>query len=121
MLENPEFTTAVIACVTGLGGLITAITAWVQSKTEMTTLRDEREQTKVIRDQDSLKMHDDIEKLKFRVQANKDSIGLLFEKSNDAAQAISQLNTQLAVVLERLDTVIDTLKEIKGKKGRKGS
>ena len=61
-------------------------------------------------------MHDAIEKLKFQVDANKNNIGLLFEKSNDAAQAIGQLNTQLAVVLERLDTVIDTLKEIKGKK-----
>lgn len=116
-MDNPELTTAIIACVTGLGGFITAITAYVRSKTETETIRNERDETKVIRDQDSLQMHDAIEKLKFQVDANKNNIGLLFEKSNDAAQAINQLNTQLAVVLERLDTVIDTLKEIKGNKG----
>lgn len=113
MLENPELSAAIVACVTGLGGLVTAITAWVQSKTEMTTLRSEREQTKVVRDQDSLKTHDDIEKLKFQVDANKNNIGLLFEKSADAVSAIGALNTQLAVVLTRLDTVTDLLKDIR--------
>ena len=115
-MENPELTTAIIACVTGLGGFITAITAYIRSRTETETIRNERDETKVIRDQDSLKMHDDIEKLKFRVQANKDSIGLLFTKNDDLTTAVNSLTTNVAVMGQKLDQVLNALVELKGHK-----
>ena len=119
MVENPELTTAIIACVTGLGGFITAITAYVRSKTETETIRSEREQTKVIRDQDSLKTHDDIEKLKFQVDANKNSITLLFTKSDDMSQAVNALTTQFAVMDSKLDQLIKSVDDLKKRRTRK--
>lgn len=118
-MENPELTTAIIACVTGLGGFITAITAYIRSKTETETIRNERDETKVIRDQDSLKMHDAIEKLKFQVQANKDSIGLLFTKSDDLTSAVNLLTTNVAVMRQKIDQVLDAVTDLKKRRSRK--
>ena len=118
-MENPELIAAVVGVVSGLGGLITAVTAWVQNKTENETIRNEREQTKVIRDQDSLAMHDAIEKLKFQVQANKDSIGLLFTKSDDLANAVNLLTTNVAVMGQKIDQVLDAVTDLKKRRSRK--
>lgn len=112
MIENPELTTAIIAVVTGIGGLITAITAYVRSKTETETIRNERDETKVIRDQDSLQMHDAIEKLKFQVDANKNNITLLFTKSDDMSQAVNALTTQFAVMDNKLDQLIKLVDDL---------
>ena len=112
-MENPELTAAIIAVVTGLGGLITAITAYVRSKTETETIRNERDETKVIRDQDSIKTHDAIEKLKFQVDANKNSIALLFTKSDDMSQAVNALTTQFAVMDNKLDQLIKSVDDLK--------
>lgn len=119
-MDNPELTTAIIACVTGLGGFITAITAYIRSKTETDTIRTERDETKVIRDQDSLKMHDAIEKLKFQADANKNSIALLFTKSDAMSQAVNVLTTQFAVMDSKLDQLINSVDELKkARRGRK--
>ena len=45
-----------------------------------------------------------------------DNIKLLFELNKDNSTAINTLNTQLATVLTKIDTIIDTLNEIKDAK-----
>ena len=113
MTSNPEFVAAVIAVLTGFAGLLTAIGLYIKSRAECSSIRDERKATKTMRDDDSMKMHDDIIKLQFQSQQNKDNIGLLFQQLADSNKQISVLNQQLAQVLVKMDNVIITLKELK--------
>ena len=113
MTSNPEFVAAVIAVLTGFAGLLTAIGLYIKSRAECSSIREERKATKVLRDDDSLKMHDDILKLQFQEQQNKDNIGLLFNQVADSNKQISLLTQQLAQVLVKMDNVINTLQELK--------
>lgn len=113
MTSNPEFVAAVIAVLTGFAGLLTAIALYIKSRAECGAIREERKATKVVRDDDSMKMHDDILKLQFQAQQNKDNIGLLFNQVADSNKQISLLTQQLAQVLVKMDNVITTLQELK--------
>lgn len=113
MTSNPEFVAAVIAVLTGFAGLLTAITLYIKSKAEVGSIREERKATKEIRDEDSQKMHDDILKLQFQSQQYKDDIGLLFQQVADNNKQVALLTRQLSEVLVKMDSVIDTLKELK--------
>ena len=113
MLDNPEFIAAVIAVLTGFAGLLTAIGLYIKSRAECSSIRDERKATKTLRDEDSQKMHDDILKLQFQEQQNKDNIVLLFQQVADSNKQIDLMNQQLTQVLVKMDNVITTLKELK--------
>lgn len=113
MTSNPEFVAAVIAVLTGFAGLLTAITLYIKSRAEVGSIREERKATKEIRDEDSQKMHDDILKLQFQSQQYKDDIGLLFQQVADNNKQVALLTRQLSEVLVKMDSVIDTLKELK--------
>ena len=113
MTSNPEFVAAVIAVLTGFAGLLTAIALYIKSRAECSSIREERKATKAVRDDDSMKMHDDILKLQFQEQQNKDNIGLLFNQVADSNKQISLLTQQLAQVLVKMDNVITTLQELK--------
>ena len=113
MTSNPEFIAAVIAVLTGFAGLLAAITLYIKNRADVTAIREERKATKTMRDDDSMKMHDDILKLQFQAQQNKDNIGLLFNQVADSNKQISLLTQQLAQVLVKMDNVITTLQELK--------
>lgn len=113
MTSNPEFVAAVIAVLTGFAGLLTAIGLYIKSRAEYSSIREERKATKTMRDDDSMKMHDDILKLQFQAQQNKDNIGLLFNQVADSNKQISLLTQQLAQVLVKMDNMITTLQELK--------
>ena len=113
MFENPEFIAAVIAVLTGFAGVLTAIAVYIKSRADVSAIREERKATKTFRDDDSQKMHDDILKLQFQEQQNKDNIGLLFQQVADSNKQIALMNQQLTQVLVKMDNVITTLKELK--------
>lgn len=113
MTSNPEFIAAVIGVLTGIGSLLAAITLYVKNRADVGSIREERKATKAVRDEDSQKMHDDILKLQFQEQQNKDNIGLLFNQVADSNKQISLLTQQLAQVLVKMDNVITTLQELK--------
>lgn len=113
MTSNPEFVAAVIAVLTGFAGLLTAIALYIKSRAECSSIREERKATKAVRDDDSMKMHDDILKLQFQEQQNKDNIGLLFNQVADSNKQISLLTQQLAQVLVKMDNMLTTLQELK--------
>lgn len=113
LFNNPEFVAAVIAVLTGFAGLLTAIALYIKSRADVSAIRDERKATKAIRDDDSQQMHDDILKLQFQEQQNKDNIGLLFQQVADSNKQIALMNQQLTQVLVKMDNVITTLKELK--------
>lgn len=113
MWENPEIIAAVVSVFMGLSGVLTAIGLYIKSRAECSSIREERKATKTMRDDDSMKMHDDILKLQFQEQQNKDNIGLLFNQVADSNKQISLLTQQLAQVLVKMDNVITTLQELK--------
>ena len=113
MTSNPEFVTAVIAVLMGFAAVLTAIAVYIKSKAEVGAIRDERTVTKAQRDEDSQKMHDDILRLQFQNQQYKDDIGLLFQQVADSNKQVALLTRQLSEVLVKMDSVIDTLKELK--------
>ena len=113
MTSNPDFVAAVIAVLMGFAGLLTAIGLYIKSKADVMAIREERNATKVQRDEDSQKMHDDILKLQFQSRQDKDDIGLLFTQVADSNKQIALLTRQLSEVLIKMDSVIDSLKELK--------
>lgn len=76
-------------------------------------LTNDRLATKTERDNDSQKLHDKVLQLEFQTGQAKDNIGLLFTKVEDSNKQISLLNTQVAQVLTKMDSVIDGLCELK--------
>ena len=97
----------------GISAVLTAIAVYIKSKAEVGAIRDERNVTKAQRDEDSQRMHDDILKLQFQSRQDKDDIGLLFTQVADSNKQIALLTRQLSEVLVKMDSVIDTLKELK--------
>lgn len=75
--------------------------------------KDDREATKAARDKDSSELHDKVLALEFRATQNKDNISLLFEQVADTAKAVNALNTQFATMLTKMDSVLETLRELK--------
>lgn len=113
MWENPEIIAAVVSVFMGVSGVLTAIAVYIKSRADVSAIRDERKATKTLRDEDSQKMHDDILKLQFQEQQNKDNIGLLFQQVADSNKQIALMNQQLTQVLVKMDNVITTLQELK--------
>ena len=75
--------------------------------------KDDRLATKSARDKDSAELHDKVLALEFKSTQNKDNITLLFEQVADTAKAVGALNTQFATMLTKMDSVLETLKELK--------
>lgn len=113
LFDNPEIIAAVVSVFMGVSGVLTAIAVYIKSRSDVSAIRDERKATKTLRDEDSQKMHDDILKLQFQEQQNKDNIGLLFQQVADSNKQIALMNQQLTQVLVKMDNVITTLRELK--------
>lgn len=113
-MENlsAELIGALVLLLTNTAGLVKV---W----TDNNKTKDDRIATKEARDKDSLELHDKVLSLEFKSTQNKDNITLLFEQVSDSNKQIALLNTQLATVLTKMDSVIDTLRELKdGMKSR---
>ena len=109
-------TAAIIGVITGLSGLIAAITAWFKSKTETEHIRAERAETGKQRDEDAQKMHDDLIRMQCQLEQQEKNIKILFEQNVANSTAINDLSKQHAEVMVQLRNILETLKEIKDKK-----
>jgi hypothetical protein len=97
--------------------LLTSIAGWFKAHSEIGAVVKDREATKEARTKDSLELHDKVLKLEFGYTTLKDAQALINEQLADTAKAVGILNTQLAQVLVKLDSVIDELKEMKQRHG----
>lgn len=107
---TPELWAALIGAIVLL---LTNTAAVIKIWGDNIATKDDRAATKEARDKDSLELHDKVLNLEFRSTQNKDNISLLFEQVSDSNKQIALLNTQLATVLTKMDSVIDTLRELK--------
>lgn len=106
---DPTIAALVVAC-TSLVGNAALLVKVIADKIKLTN---DRLATKTERDNDSQKLHDKVLQLEFQTGQAKDNIGLLFTKVEDSNKQISLLNTQVAQVLTKMDSVIDGLCELK--------
>lgn len=102
--------TALIVAATSLVGNLALLVKVVTDKIKLTN---DRATTAAARDKDSQVLHDKVLQLEFNAGQAKDNIGLLFTKVEDSNKQISLLNTQVAQVLTKMDSVIDGLFELK--------
>lgn len=109
-------TAAIVACISGFGGLGTAVTAWVKSKAEVEKVRAERVITGKQRDEDAQKMHDDMIRMQCKQAEFESNQKILFEQSIKNSNDISELSKQHAEVMVKLQNILETLKEIKDRK-----
>lgn len=107
---TPELWAALIGAVVLL---LTNTAAVIKIWGDNIATKDDRIITKTARDKDSADLHDKVLSLEFKSTQNKDNITLLFEQVSDSNKQIALLNTQLATVLTKMDSVIDTLRELK--------
>lgn len=93
--------------------LLTNTAAVVKIWGDNIATKDDRAVTKEARNKDSAELHDKVLALEFRATQNKDNISLLFEQVADTAKAVNALNTQFATMLTKMDSVLETLRELK--------
>lgn len=108
-------TAAIIGVITGLSGLIAAITAWVKAKTETERIRAERAETCKSRDEDSQRMHDEIIRLTCKSEEQENNIKVLFEQSVTTSKQMNAFSSQLTEVIVQMKNILETLKELKDK------
>lgn len=101
---------ALVVAITSLVGNVALLVKVIADKIKLTN---DRLATKTERDNDSQKLHDKVLQLEFQTVQAKDNIGLLFTKVEDSNKQISLLNTQVAQVLTKMDSVIEGLCELK--------
>ena len=101
---------ALVVAVTSLVGNLALLVKVVTDKIKLTN---DRVATKTERDNAEQQLRDKVLQLEFSAVQAKDNIGLLFTKVEDSNKQISLLNTQVAQVLTKMDSVIDGLCELK--------
>lgn len=106
---EPTVAALIVACTS----LVANLALLVKVITDKIKLTNERTETKSARDKDSQELHDKVLKLEFNSTQAKDNISLLFAKLEDSNKQAALLNTQLAQVITKMDSVIDTLTELK--------
>ena len=102
--------TALIVAATSLLGNLALLAKVVADKVKLTR---DRADTATARDNAEQQLRDKVLQLEFSAGQAKDNIGLLFTKVEDSNKQISLLNTQVAQVLAKMDSVIDGLCERK--------
>ena len=101
---------ALVVAVTSLVGNLALLVKVITDKIKLTN---DRLATKTERDNAEQQLRDKVLQLEFSAGQAKDNIGLLFTKVEDSNKQISLLNTQVAQVLTKMDSVIDGLCELK--------
>lgn len=106
---TPELIAAVVA-------VLGAVAAYIKSRTDISALKGQRIETAQKRDQDSLELHDAVQKLEWDTKYLKDELGFANARIDEQAKTASILTTELAKISVKLDGVLDALKDMKERK-----
>lgn len=93
---------------------------WIYRKTEhvTNTINKDREVTKVQRDTDSQELHDKVLKLEFKTTELAGRIELHDTILGDINKQINLLNTNIAILTEKLENLTNALKDMKNDMNR---
>lgn len=103
---NPEIIAAIVA-------ILGAIATYIKSRADISSIRDERATTAQARDKDSQELHDKVEKCVWDIAHLTNNQVHTDQVLDDLRQQISVLNTSLATVSTKLDTLTEAIKELK--------
>ena len=99
-----------------IGGIVLLLTntaAAIKLWAEVQKQKADRAETKVARDMDSQKLHDDVLKHTMQLAQLKDTIALHNTVMTDMQQAMSELNVNCAKLSVVVEQLADTVKELK--------
>lgn len=74
-------------------------------------IKNDRAKTKVMRDEDSQKMHDDVLKLKFEVTSLKDIVNLHRDKLDSIEKQVGIINTELVKLNIQVEHLVKALED----------
>lgn len=84
---------------------------WVYYKLQ--TLNKERAETKIQRDNDSIRLHDMVQKNTWEINQLKMETSHRDTLIDDLRMQVNELNTNLALVSQKLDTLVEAIKDLK--------
>lgn len=110
---TPELWAALIG---GVVLLLTNLAGLVKVWTDLQKQKMDRTETKARRDQDSQELHDTVLKQGFMIQQCRDSLSLYQTVQEDLKTELNILNTNVAKLTVVVETLSETVKEIKNAK-----
>lgn len=99
-----------------LVGFIIAVTTLVKVITDKIKLTTERAETKKVRDADSQELHDRAQENSWEIKRIKEDVTVLKTHLDDHQLQLSVLNTELAKLGTKMDSVLDAIKDLKESK-----
>lgn len=113
---TPELISAIVAVLMGIGSICGAVASWIKSRTDIASIKADRQTTKNERDADSQVLHDKVLKLEFENTSLKDRLSLAETRITDGDKQIAVINTELARMSTKMDNILDAIRELKESK-----
>lgn len=110
---STELTAAIVACLFGIAGLITAVTTWVKAKTSTEQIKAERLQTKESRDSEAKELRDQILRNTWEINQIKENAKHNETLVDDLRAQVAAVNTEVAKALVKLDEIAKSITELK--------
>lgn len=106
---DPTIAALVVACTSLVGNLALL----VKVITDKIKLTNDRLATKTERDNDSLRLHDDVQRLTWENARIKEDLSFTKTSLDDHQIQLATLNTELAKVSTKLDSALEILHDLK--------
>lgn len=91
--------------------IVVVLVIWVYYKLQ--TINKDRETTKLARDKDSQDLHDIVQKNTWEINQIKMETSHRDTLIDDLRMQVNELNTNLALVSQKLDTLVEAIKDLK--------
>lgn len=111
--QTPDLSASLIALITSAATLLGLVAAWVKQKMAVDKINADRAATKIERNNDSEKLHDEILKHGFMITQLKDQQALVSTVVDDLRDSMSSLNVNIAKLSITVETLNETVKEMK--------
>lgn len=117
---TPEIIAAIVGVLSGLGGLIGALTIYIKQRTKLDAARNDiqaitnsRVETAERRDREMQDLKEIVNKHTWGIDHLKDEMSHRDTLLDDLRAQVAALNTTLAVVGQKIETLIEAIKELK--------
>lgn len=117
---TPEIIAAIVGVLSGLGGLIGALTVWIKQRTkieatqtEIRAIADARVETATRRDNEMQELRESVTKSTWEINRIKDEMSHRDTLLEDLRAQLSALNTTMAVFTQKVDTLTEVMRELK--------
>lgn len=97
---SPEIVASIVA-------VLGAIAAYIKSKIDLDKVKADRTETAALRDQEAVDLRERVRSLELRADFTKEKIDNLVNQISDNNEKLNLLNTQMARLLERLDSMTE--------------